>query len=48
MRKRLRYCQNPAPKGNGKYCSLDGSSCEENERCYDCIYGSDDGSGNNI
>jgi len=41
MRKRLRYCQNPAPKGDGKYCSLDGSSCEENERCFDCIYGNE-------
>ena len=41
MRKRTRYCTDPPPKGEGKYCSLDGSSCEENERCFDCFYGND-------
>ena len=35
MRKRMRYCTNPPPAGDGKYCSLDGSSCEDRERCFD-------------
>jgi len=35
MRKRRRYCNSPSPAGDGKYCSLNGSSCEEKERCYE-------------
>merc|ERR1712179_466059 len=32
-RKRMRYCTDPPPAGDGKYCSLKGSSCEDWERC---------------
>ena len=35
MRERRRFCTDPAPAGEGKYCSLDGSSCEDRERCFD-------------
>jgi len=32
-RNRRRLCDNPKPSGDGKYCSLDGSECEETEDC---------------
>ena len=33
MRNRMRRCIDPPPSGSGKYCSLDGTSCEEKQRC---------------
>lgn len=35
LRERQRFCNDPPPAGDGEYCSLDGSSCEEHEKC-DC------------
>ena len=32
-RSRKRYCDYPAPLGNGSYCSHDGSECSETEDC---------------
>ena len=33
QRERTRSCNDPAPTGNGTYCSHDGSSCNEYEEC---------------